>query len=390
MTQDVQTKAGDATWNRPARIIAIVVLAVTPIVVLVLTRPFWAQLVIAAIVAALLRPVRAFLQNRLRFPPWLALGVTVVILLLLAFLVVLAVPILVFSLDGLADKLANSLFQVAEGLADTLSQMTAVNIGGTTVDLSPLADKIYDSLDRSFAELLQESPEEAIALLADRISRVLEIVFDTISLLSTALFTVFFTMYLIVDVSWITQGIDKWIPDAHLREWSTLLKRLGTVWKSYVVGQSLVMLGVGVMVTLLAWLLGLPHPLGLGLLAGLFEIVPTLGPVLAAIPSVIIALFYGSTRFVDMPNVLFAGIVALGYWVVTLIDDSLITPNVQGHVLELPPLVVLLGVLVGVHEFGIIGGILALPVMVSCKVIGRYLYAKIEKRDPFVDDEEEN
>jgi predicted PurR-regulated permease PerM len=389
MTQDAQTEAGRTTWNRPARIIAIVVLALAPIVILVLTRPFWGQVVIAAIVAGLLRPLAAFLQNRLRFPRWLALGVTVVILLLLALLVVLMVPILVFSLDGLADKLANSLAQVAEGLADTLSQMTAVNIGGTTVDLSPLADQIYDSLDRSFAELFQESPEEAIALLANRISHVLEIVFDTISLLSTTLFTVFFTMYLIVDVSWITKGIDKWVPDAHLREWSALLKRLGTVWKSYVVGQSLVMLGVGVMVTLLAWILGLPHPLGLGLLAGIFEIVPTLGPVLAAIPSVIIALFYGSTRFVGMPNLLFAGVVALGYWVVTLIDDSLITPNVQGHVLELPPFVVLLGVLVGVHEFGLIGGILALPVMVSCKVIGQYLYAKIEKRDPFAKGEAE-
>jgi predicted PurR-regulated permease PerM len=382
MTQDVQSEANGTVWSRPVRIIAIVVLVLTPLIVLVLTRPFWLQIGVAAILAALLRPVAAFLERRLRLPHWLALLLTVVLLLALAVLFVLLVPTLLFSLAGLADRLANALVQVAVGLVDALSQMTAVDIGGATVDLSPLADPIVEWLDRSFAELLKEAPEEAIALLADRIASVLVVVLDTISLLSTTLFTVFFTLYLIVDVSWVSKGLHKWIPDAHLREWSTLLRRLGHVWRSYIVGQFLVMAGVGAMVTILAWLLGLPHPLGLGLIAGVFEIIPTLGPVLAAIPSVIIALFYGSTRF-DMPNYLFAGLVALGYWIVTLIDDSLITPNVQGKVLELPPFVVLLGVLVGVHEFGLVGGILALPVMVSFVAIADYLYAKIQKRDPF-------
>jgi predicted PurR-regulated permease PerM len=382
MTQDIQGEANGTAWSRPARIIAIVVLVLTPLIVLILTRPFWLQIGVAVILAALLRPVAAFLERRLRFPHWLALLLTIALLLALAVLFVLLLPTLLYSLAGLADRLANALVQVAVGLVDALSQMTAVEIGGATVDLSPLADPIVQWLDRSFAELLTEAPEEAIALLADRIASVLVVVLDTISLLSTTLFTVFFTLYLIVDVSWVSKGLHKWIPDAHLREWSKLLHRLGHVWKSYIVGQFLVMAGVGAMVTILAWLLGLPHPLGLGLIAGVFEIIPTLGPVLAAVPSVIIALFYGSTRF-DMPNYLFAGLVALGYWVVTLIDDSLITPNVQGKVLELPPFVVLLGVLVGVHEFGLVGGILALPVMVSFVVIANYLYAKIQKRDPF-------
>jgi predicted PurR-regulated permease PerM len=68
-----------------------------------------------------------------------------------------------------------------------------------------------------------------------------------------------------------------------------------------------------------------------------------------------------------------------------LFEDSVLTPSIQGHAVEMPPPVIMLSVLVGAHEFGLLGGILAVPVVVSARVILGYLYAKAHGRDPFLE-----
>lgn len=143
---------------------------------------------------------------------------------------------------------------------------------------------------------------------------------------------------------------------------------------------------------LITWMggtaLGLPGAFALAIIAGAMEIIPGLGPFLAAVPAVMVALIQGSNHL-DVSHFIFALIVAGFYWGVQQIENNIIVPRVLGEAVELHPLVVMVGVVVGASVGGILGALLAAPVIASTKAIVSYLYAKILDQDPFPPQTEE-
>jgi predicted PurR-regulated permease PerM len=132
------------------------------------------------------------------------------------------------------------------------------------------------------------------------------------------------------------------------------------------------------------WLIGVPGALFLAVIAGLLEVIPTFGPIIATIPAVIIALIQGSTRFTDMNHVLFAVIVIIAYTLIQQLESNIVAPKVMGNSVKLPPLVVLVSITAGFQVAGVLGAILAVPVVANLKTILSYLWAKVHGRDPWV------
>ena len=108
-----------------------------------------------------------------------------------------------------------------------------------------------------------------------------------------------------------------------------------------------------------------------------FDLIPNLGPVLAWIPAVIFALMFGSTRFVEMDPLVFALIVSAGYLLLSGLENQILVPRIMGNAVNLPPLVVLIGVIVGGSTLGIAGIFLAVPMMATGKEVFLYLYGKV-------------
>jgi predicted PurR-regulated permease PerM len=133
---------------------------------------------------------------------------------------------------------------------------------------------------------------------------------------------------------------------------------------------------VGAMVWLGATILGLPGAFALGILSGILELLPNLGPLLAIIPAIIVALTQGSSHFM-VSNWVFTLIVIAFYIAVQQIENLLIVPKLMSRAVKLHPLVLILGMFVGALSYGILGAILAAPVIASLKEIIRYLYLKI-------------
>jgi predicted PurR-regulated permease PerM len=142
--------------------------------------------------------------------------------------------------------------------------------------------------------------------------------------------------------------------------WMEVEEKLG----GWVRGQLLLMLAVGVAATIAYMLIGLPNPVLLGVLAGLFEIVPMLGPFLAFAPAVLVALF------VDPTKAIVVVIVAL---VIQQIESNVLLPRVMGHTVGVSPLTVLLGILVGSILAGLPGAFVAVPVAGAIQVILAHL-----------------
>lgn len=122
---------------------------------------------------------------------------------------------------------------------------------------------------------------------------------------------------------------------------------------------------IGVVTWLGLWLLGVPSPIALGLLAGLLEFVPIIGPIAAAIPAILIAF----TQSIEL------ALWTLGLFVVIQqLEGNVVQPMVQKYAVDLPPALLLFSVVAGGYLFGIVGILFAAPLTVATYVLVRRLY----------------
>jgi predicted PurR-regulated permease PerM len=155
-----------------------------------------------------------------------------------------------------------------------------------------------------------------------------------------------------------------------------LRANVGAVWNSFFRGLLLLSLTVGVMTGALTWLVGVKNALLLGILAGVLEVVPTIGPIVACIPAVAVAYFQGSTHL-PIGNGWFALLVLGVYVLIQQVENSFLAPRIIGGSVRIHPLVVLMGAIGGYAVGGIVGAFLAAPVIGTLRVLGQYLYRKL-------------
>jgi predicted PurR-regulated permease PerM len=125
----------------------------------------------------------------------------------------------------------------------------------------------------------------------------------------------------------------------------------------------------------------------MGAIMVVLNMIPTFGPILAAIPGVLAALISGSTRWPDLEHWWFALIVAGIYLVVVQLQANIIAPKVMGTAVQLRPAIVLIGLMVGFQVGGLLGSLLAVPVIASIRDVAVYVWAKLLDNDPFPDED---
>lgn len=173
--------------------------------------------------------------------------------------------------------------------------------------------------------------------------------------------------YIAVEPHTYSRGIVHLIPPRHRDRAREVLAALDTTLGRWLIGRMLLMVVNGTLTALGLWLLGMPLALTLGLLTGGLNFVPNIGPLIAGVPAVLIALMISPQT---------ALYVALLYLAVQSVDGYVFTPLVNRRSVELPPVLtitaqVLLGVLVG--SMGIV---LAAPLTAMLFVIVRMLYVE--------------
>jgi predicted PurR-regulated permease PerM len=125
------------------------------------------------------------------------------------------------------------------------------------------------------------------------------------------------------------------------------------VFGAYLRGQLLLSLIVGVAATIALLFLGVPYAFVLGVFAGMAELIPMLGPILGAVPAVLVALFQ------PFPLVLWVG---LAFLVIQQLESNLLVPRISGHAVGLHPLAAMLALLVGFELAGVVGALFAVPI----------------------------
>ncbi|HJW61139.1 MAG TPA: AI-2E family transporter, partial [Actinomycetota bacterium] len=174
--------------------------------------------------------------------------------------------------------------------------------------------------------------------------------------------------YLLVDLPRLRRGAMALIPPGRREEIKGLMDRIGTAVGGFFRGQLLVALFVGVASSIGLWAIGLPYWLLVGMVAGIFNLVPLVGPFIGGGLAVIIALVSGEPL-----KALWAALVLLA---VQQIDNHLISPNVMGRTVQLHPVVVMLALLVGASFAGLFGMLVIVPLVAVAKIVFLFMWSK--------------
>jgi predicted PurR-regulated permease PerM len=280
------------------------------------------------------------------------------VIVVLAILVVIGLGVWL-----LAAQVAQQIDQLIQTLPSSLQQLRqrVMNLPGVRqlleLDQVPPPDELVSGLFRQ----------------ANLFSRITGIFSTLLSMLTAIVVILAIGLYLAAEPGLYERGIVRLIPISNRDRARQVLGALGYTLRWWLVGRIASMVIIGVFTGAGLWLLGMPLALTLGLLAGLLEYIPNIGPVLSAVPAVLIASTQGQTQ------VLY--VVAL-YLVVQALESYVVTPLVLEHTVSLPPVLTLTVVIIGGILFGFLGLLLATPLTVVVMVLVKMLYIEDTLGDP--------
>ncbi len=162
------------------------------------------------------------------------------------------------------------------------------------------------------------------------------------------------------------------VPAEHRAHVRVVMAEMSKVLRKWLVTQLIAMIVIGVVSTVALLVLDVRAPFALGLIAGLLEFVPTVGPVLAAIPAI-------AMGFIDSPQK--ALLVLFAYWAIQFLENNLLIPALMRGEIDLPPAITLIAQALMALLFGFIGLMVAVPLTAAVLVPLRMMAARQDARE---------
>ena len=358
-------------WGAATKRIVIVSILILLALILYRFRIVIPPLMIALLLAFILDPIVDFVTDHVRLSRGSATAL-VFLVLMVAGLAVMAAP--VTAVPSIQRAVISAQIDFTRIITDTGAFFERpLDIAGYSLDLSSVYEELSAMLSRFVGSVAQGTLNFAF------------------SIASGAFWLVFILMaafYLVKDADRIIEQLDTLAPPGYRDDFVHLRRQITEVWNAFLRGQLLLGLVMTVITTVVCLVVGLPYAWVMGLLAGVMEFVPNIGPFIAAIPAVLLALFQGSS-FLPLSNFWFAVLIAGLYIVIQQIEGNLLLPRILGRSLNLHPLLVLIGIIIGGSMAGILGMLLAAPVLATLRILGYYVFCRLYDRDPFAGLEEE-
>ena len=192
------------------------------------------------------------------------------------------------------------------------------------------------------------------------LTNVLSVILNVFTGFLTFITVAVFSFYLLLERDKIKQNLFIFFPHLSKERVYRLGHKIEEKLGAWLRGQVTLMLLVGAATWLGLTILGIKYALPLAVVAGILEIVPIIGPIISAVPAIIIA-------FVQNPVLVIAVIIL--YLVVQQVENYLLVPKVMERAVGLSPLIIIFALLVGGSLLGIIGALLAVPVTAIIQVI---------------------
>lgn len=176
--------------------------------------------------------------------------------------------------------------------------------------------------------------------------------------------------FLLKDYQLLADGVVSFIDTRYRQKARSIIDEIARVIGSFLRGQVLVCFIVGAVTFGGLLLFKVPYPFVLACVAGITEAIPIIGPILAAIPAILLGLVASPITALK---------IALFYLIVQQLENHIIVPKVMGDSVDLHPVLVIVGLLIAGELYGVGGMILALPVMATVHVLIKNFWWKEER-----------
>ena len=333
-------------------------------------RQFLVPFILALLLAYILHPFVLRLQRWTGIRRGFAVAIVYVVL----------VVVLVAATTGLGIAAANRvadfgefLSSISTDLPDFVKGLLALEfaVGPWVINLGEAnLDPFVDGISSAVTPLISQTGNILAGVAG-----------ATASFVGTSVLVLVIGFYLLLYLERFGWAVIGWVPGPYKSDASRIMTDIGSIWQSFFRGQLLMGLAVGTMTAVIMSILGVRNSIGLGVLAGVLEFIPIFGPWITAIVSVLVALFQETNPW-GLTPVSYALIVLAAGILIQQVENNFLYPRVIGQSLALNPLVVLLAALAAGSLFGIVGLLLAAPVVATGRLCLGYLYWKTVGVDP--------
>lgn len=322
--------------------------------------------VAAAITAYLFNPVITWLNRRTHVGRAIWIGVLYIVIGIIIYGLWRTLgPAIEREYSGLQAQIPHTLTLIQQELL----RFKQASIAGITIEVAPINDALREAL----ADFGRHLPEQVPHLVA--------IAFETLLLFVTYLIVAF---YLLLEAPRIVEWTYGLVPAPYRAEIRALGSQIDRILAGYVRGTLMLIPIMATLTTIALMLLGVRYALVLGIVTGILETIPLIGPWSAAGIAIIVALFQTPAPW-GWPAWLIAGSVGLIYFVLRMFEDNVVIPHVVGPAVHLHPMLVIFAILAGGALGGPLGLFIAIPVAAVARLLLRYLYYKlIDEPDPSV------
>lgn len=299
------------------------------------------------------------------------------------FLVVFAAILLAILLDGIA-RFIERISPIGHRIALALGILLVIGIlaapillaGDQITDqISRLADKLPEAIDEIKSLLRQyiwgrallSSPSGLVDEPGAMVSHITGFFSTGLNLIADVLIILIVGIYIAINPRLYVRGLTMLVPPKARARATEALNAIGHALGWWLIGQFASMAIIGVLTGVGLSMIGMPLALVLGLIAGIFSFIPMIGPLLAAVPGLLIAL---------MEDPILFAYTALVYWIAQTIEGNLVTPLIQKRTVALAPAVLIMAQLLMGILFGFYGVVLATPMVVAIIVLVQMLYVQ--------------
>lgn len=300
----------------------------------------FAPFIIAAFIAYLLHPL-VDKMHELRIPKPLAI-IFIYVLFFggIGFGIYRFYPVIVHELHDLNDQLPQ-LMDMYSDLVYKLYEYTSF-----------LPETVHDKMDGLLTQM-----ESNVDRFIGKIVGMLTKVVDMIVLLTVIPVLVF---YFLKDFDVIKRYLRKRIPHRYQRETGALAKSIDDSLGQYLRGLFIITMFVFISTFIVLHLLDIKYALLLALIMGITNIIPYFGPIIGLIPVILITITVSGKKVI---------IVVISFFIIQLVEGNLLSPYIFGKSIHIHPIVIIFALLLGGEIGGVIGMILAVPLLTICKVV---------------------
>ena len=298
-------------------------------------------------------------------------AIIIIYLLIIAVLIAIpvsALPQLIMQGNNLLNNTPMYIQQFGLFLGEPFT------MGGFTIPLDelPLED-LYSVISDNLVTIVQTVGPQSLRIFG-----------ATLTTVGWILIIFVFAYYMVKDYRILWGSLVALAPDSYHADLQRLGSEASSIWNAFLRGQLILGLIVGLATFLTTLIIGLPNALFLGLLAGILEFIPNIGPVIAAIPAILLALFQSESSWLGtLVGPFWFALIVLGlYTLIQRVENVYLVPRIIGRSLNLHPLVVLIGAVVGASVAGVFGILLAAPLLATTRLILLYIYRKLLDQPP--------